>query len=253
MVSIRAVGVLWIMLIRPLFVLCSAVLILSAISVSAQDETPAKEEAPKLETTKDKASYAIGFNIGRDLKRQGLDLDPKIIAEGIAASIAGKESALTEEQIAEVFAALREEMAAKEAKKGETNLANGKKFLEENKAKEGVKVTKSGLQYLVIKEGDGAVPTKASTVSTHYRGTLVDGTKFDSSYDGKEPVEGDAPVSFGVTQVIKGWTEALQLMKVGSHYRLFIPSELAYGENGPPSIGPNQALIFEIYLLSSEE
>lgn len=253
MVSIRVVGVPLIMLIRPLFMLCSAAIVLSAISVSAQDETPAKEEAPKLETTKDKASYAIGFNIGRDLKRQGLDLDPKIIAEGIAASIAGKESALTEEQVAEVFGALREEMAAKEAKKGETNLANGKKFLEENKAKEGVKVTKSGLQYLVIKEGDGAVPTKASTVSTHYRGTLVDGTKFDSSYEGKEPAEGDAPVSFGVTQVIKGWTEALQLMKVGSHYRLFIPSELAYGENGPPSIGPNQTLIFEIYLLSSEE
>jgi len=241
------------MFIRPVLCLFSAVLLLSTITVSAQEEAPAKEEAPKLETTLDKASYAIGYNIGKDLKRQGLELDPKTIAQGIAAALSGTKSVLSEEEVTEVFAAIREEMMKKEAEKGSKNLEAGKKFLEENKKKEGVKVTKSGLQFLVIKEGDGAVPTKASKVSTHYRGTLIDGTVFDSSYEGDAPGEKDEPVSFGVTQVIKGWTEALQLMKVGSHYRLFIPSELAYGENGPGEIGKNSTLIFEIHLIDSQE
>ncbi len=240
------------MFIRPVFCLLSGVLVFSAITVNAQEEKPAKEEAPKLETTTEKASYAIGYNIGKDLKRQGLVLDPKTIAVGIAAAMNGTKSALSEEEVAEVFAALRQELTKKESEKGTKNLEAGKKFLEDNKKKDGVKVTKSGLQYLVIKEGDGAVPTKSSTVSTHYRGTLVNGTVFDASYKGDAPAEGDEPVSFGVTQVIKGWTEALQLMKVGSHYRLFIPSELAYGENGPGEIGANSALIFEIHLINSE-
>ena len=106
---------------------------------------------------------------------------------------------------------------------------------------------------MVLKEGSGAKPTTKSTVSTHYRGKLIDGTVFDNSYEGEEPTENDMPASFGVTQVIKGWTEALQLMKVGAKYRLFIPSELAYGENGPPGIGPNSVLIFEIELVSSKD
>jgi FKBP-type peptidyl-prolyl cis-trans isomerase len=241
------------MVIRSVVFLLSAVFALSTLTVLAQDETPANKETPKLETTLDKASYAIGYNIGKDLKRQGLELDPKTIAQGIAASLSGAKSALSEEEVAEVFAALRQELMKKEAEKGTKNLEAGKKYLAANKAKEGVKVTKSGLQYLVIKEGDGAVPTKASTVSTHYRGTLIDGSVFDSSYKGEAPAEGDEPVSFGVTQVIKGWTEALQLMKVGSHYRLFIPSELAYGENGPGEIGANSTLIFEIYLIDSQD
>lgn len=241
------------MFMRPVLCLFSAVLVLSAFNVSAQDETPATKEAPKLETTLDKASYAIGYNIGKDLKRQGLALDPKTIAEGIAAALDGTKSALSEEEVTEVFAGLRQEMMKKESEKGTKNLEAGKKFLEENKKKEGVKITKSGLQYLVIKEGDGAIPTKASTVSTHYRGTLINGTVFDSSFEGDAPAKGDEPVSFGVTQVIKGWTEALQLMKVGSHYRLFIPSELAYGENGPGEIGANSTLVFEIYLMDSKE
>lgn len=214
----------------------------------AQDAAPATEETPKLETNSAKASYAIGFNIGKDLKRQGLDLDPKIIAMGITAALGGQKSPLSEEEIQEVFAAVRAEL-------GQKKLDANKKFLEENKAKEGVKVTKSGLQYLVIKEGDGAKPTTDSTVSTHYRGTLLDGTVFDSSFEGDAPAESDKPVSFGVTQVIKGWTEALQLMKVGGHYRLFIPSELGYGEKGTPGgpIGPNSVLIFDLHLISSEE
>ena len=144
-------------------------------------------------------------------------------------------------------------MQKKTVAKAAKNLEDGKAFLAANKAKDGVKVTKSGLQYIVLKEGTGAVPTRASTVSTHYRGKLIDGTVFDNSYEGDDPTEADTPTSFGVTQVIKGWTEALQLMKVGAKYRLFLPSELAYGENGPAGIGPNSVLVFDIELVASKE
>ena len=242
------------MLIRPFLTHLSAFVCLTVLSTMtiAQDAAPAKEEAPKLETTKDKAGYAIGYNIGKDLKKQGLDLDAKTIAAGIAAALSGTESALTPEEVDAVFGELRKEMMKKESEKGAKNLEAGKKFLEANKAKDGVKVTKSGLQYMVIKEGTGATPTTKSTVSTHYRGSLIDGTVFDASYKEDTPADGEEPVSFGVTQVIKGWTEALQLMKVGSHYRLFIPSELAYGENGPGEIGSNSVLVFEIYLIDSK-
>ncbi len=242
------------MLIRPYLIHLSAFVCLSVLSAMtiAQDAAPVKEEAPKLETTKDKAGYAIGYNIGKDLKKQGLDLNAKTIAAGIAAALSGTESALTPEEVEAVFGELRKEMMKKESEKGAKNLEAGKKFLEANKAKDGVKITKSGLQYMVIKEGTGATPTTKSTVSTHYRGSLIDGTVFDGSYKGDAPAESDEPVSFGVTQVIKGWTEALQLMKVGSHYRLFIPSELAYGENGPGEIGSNSVLVFEIHLIDSK-
>ena len=116
-----------------------------------------------------------------------------------------------------------------------------------------MKVTKSGLQYIVIKEGTGPVPKLTSIVTTHYRGRLIDGSIFDNSYEGDAPTAEDTPASFGVTQVIKGWTEALQMMKVGSKYRLFLPSELAYGENGPPGIGPNSVLVFDIELLAAKD
>lgn len=209
-----------------------------------------ENEAPKMETTTEKASYAIGTQIGAQFRRQGLTLDIKLVAAGIAATMNGGKSALSDAETQEVMGALQGEMQKKSAEKGVRNLEDGKKFLEANKSKEGVKVTKSGLQYQVLKEGAGATPTTDSTVATHYRGKLIDGTVFDNSYDGEAPTAADEPVSFGVTQVIKGWTEALQLMKAGSKYRLFIPSELAYGPNGPPSIGPNQVLVFDIELIS---
>jgi len=236
------------MLIRPSLRHMFAFILVAAISGigNAQETTPAKTEAPQLKTIPEKASYAIGYDIGKNLKRQGLELDLKIVAQAIAAAMSGQESVLTDDEIQEVFAAVREGLVKKK-------LDANKKFLEENKAKEGVKVTKSGLQYIVIKEGTGAKPTKTSTVSTHYRGTLLDGTVFDGSFKGDAPTPDEKPVSFGVTQVIKGWTEALQLMTVGSHYRLFIPSELAYGERGPGEIGPNAILIFELYLVESED
>ena len=233
---------------------CALVLLMTtAAPVIAQDSAPEKSEAPKLETTIDKASYAIGYNIGKDILKQGLEPNPTALAAGIAAALAGEKSVLSPEEIKEVFKAMQAEMGKKAVAKAAKNLEDGKAFLAANKAKDGVKVTKSGLQYIVLKEGTGEVPTKASTVSTHYRGKLIDGTVFDNSYEGEEPTENDTPASFGVTQVIKGWTEALQLMKVGAKYRLFLPSELAYGESGPPGIGPNSVLVFDIELVSSKE
>lgn len=221
-----------------------------AVAQEPAAPAPAENAAPKMETTIEKASYAIGTQIGAQFRRQGLALDVKLVAAGIAATMNGGKSALSDAELQEAMGALQGEMQKRASEKGQKNLEAGKKFLEENKSKEGVKVTKSGLQYQVLKEGAGAVPTTDSSVATHYRGKLIDGTVFDNSYDGEAPTPEDEPVSFGVTQVIKGWTEALQLMKAGSKYRLFIPSELAYGANGPPSIGPNQVLVFDIELIS---
>ncbi|MFN5077183.1 MAG: FKBP-type peptidyl-prolyl cis-trans isomerase [Planctomyces sp.] len=219
--------------------------LLSALALAADE--PADKPSIKLESTKDKASYGIGYNIGSSIRREGLDLDAQTIAAGIAAALKGEKSAISPE---DVQAAIEEMAKAKSAAK----LTANQKFLDENKAKKGVRTTKSGLQYLVVKEGDGAVPTAKSTVKTHYRGKLLNGTVFDESYKGEAPTDADEPVSFGVTQVIKGWTEALQLMKTGSHSRLFIPSELAYGERGAGgSIGPNEVLVFEIHLLESKD
>jgi FKBP-type peptidyl-prolyl cis-trans isomerase len=246
--SVGSDGVVTQMLIRSFHCHTFALFLIAAIAGvgNAQDAAPAKTEEPQLKTISEKASYAIGYDIGKNLKRQGLELDLKVIALGITAAMESQECALSDDEIQEVFAAVKEGLAKKK-------LDANKKFLEQNKAKEGVKVTKSGLQYIVIKEGTGAKPTTTSTVSTHYRGTLLDGTVFDGSYKGDAPTPGEKPVSFGVTQVIKGWTEALQLMTVGSHYRLFIPSELAYGERGPGEIGPNSILIFDLYLVGSED
>jgi FKBP-type peptidyl-prolyl cis-trans isomerase FklB len=232
---------------------CALFLFLTtAVSVIAQDAGAEKTEAPKLETTIEKASYAIGFNFAKKLQNDGLTPDVKALTAGIAAALAGEESALSEEEIKAVFAKLQADMQKLAGEKAVKTLEAGKAFLEENKKTDGIKVTKSGLQYLVIKEGTGATPTKASTVTTHYRGTFIDGKKFDSSYAGDEPTATEEPISFPVTGVIKGWTEALQLMKVGAKYRLFVPSDLAYGEAGRPSIAPNSVLIFDIELVASK-
>jgi len=223
-------------------------MVVSSLLLCVCTSAQAQEGTPKLETVKQKASYQLGMNVGNNMRRQGLPVDPELVAQGVLAGLKGDKSPFTATEVQEIFRALDAEMQKMKSAKAEANKAAGMKFLAENKDKEGVKVTKSGLQYKVIKEGDGAQPTTDSTVTTHYRGTLIDGTVFDSSYQGEAPAPTDEPISFGVTQVIKGWTEALQLMKVGSHYRLFIPSELAYGANGPGEIGPNSVLVFEIYL-----
>ncbi len=197
----------------------------------------------EFKTVGDKVSYAVGLNIGRSLQQQGLDVDLKMLTAGIAAILSDTKPALTDEQVQAAFM----EYQSEKAKAGKEIV---RKFLDENAKQKGVQQTKSGMQYQVLREGSGEKPTTQSTVSTHYRGKLINGKVFDESYKGVAPVETDRPVSFGVTQVISGWTEALQLMKVGAKYRLFIPPELAYGDRGQSSIPPNSLLIFDIELVS---
>ncbi|OGP63135.1 MAG: hypothetical protein A2170_16300 [Deltaproteobacteria bacterium RBG_13_53_10] len=203
-----------------------------------------------LKTPKDKVSYSIGMDIGMTLKNQSIEVDPAILARGIKDSMTGQKPLMTEQEIRDTIAAFQKEMTAKQqelAKQmGEKNKKQGETFLAENKKKEGVKTLASGLQYKVIKAGTGKKPKATDTVTTNYRGTLVDGTEFDSS------ARRGKPATFPVKGVIPGWTEALQLMEEGAKWQLFIPSNLAYGERGTPGgpIGPNAALIFDIELIS---
>jgi FKBP-type peptidyl-prolyl cis-trans isomerase FklB len=202
-----------------------------------------QEKSPQLKDQKDKVSYSIGMNIGFNLSRQKLEINPDILAAGIKDAIAGKPQ-LTPDQVKEVMAQLEKDMEQKQKETGEKNKTEGAKFLEENKKKPGVKTTASGLQYKMIKDGTGAQPKATDMVTVGYRGTLIDGTEFDSSYKRGQPA------TFPVNGVIKGWTEALQLMKAGSKYQLFVPSNLAYGERAvSPEIGANATLIFEVELL----
>lgn len=202
-----------------------------------------------LKDEKAKASYALGMNLAHTVKMQPLDLDQAAFIQGIKDVLAGGKTLMTEDEMAAALTVLETEMKAKaadEAKKlGEANKVEGAAFLAANKTKEGVVTLPSGLQYKIITAGTGPKPTAADTVECNYRGTLINGKEFDSSYKrGK-------PLSFAVTRVIKGWTEALQLMPVGSKWQLFIPSDLAYGERGAgQDIGPNATLIFDVELIS---
>ena len=207
------------------------------------------EDRPVLKTDKDKVSYSIGLDIGTNFKRQSVDLDQKALAAGIADGLSGGKPLLTEDEVRKVLAQFQQQMKAKAQEMvkqhADKNQKEGEVFLAENKKKKGVITLPSGLQYHVITAGTGKIPKATDTVTTHYRGTLIDGTEFDSSYKRGEPA------SFPVNGVVKGWTEALQLMKVGSKWQLFIPSNLAYGPQGAGQvIGPNATLIFEIELLS---
>jgi len=202
-----------------------------------------QEKAPQLKDQKDRVRYSIGLNIGSNLGRQNVQINPDALAAGIKDAIAGKPQ-LTQDQVKETMAAFEKDMMEKQKAAADKNASEGAKFLEENKKKAGVKTTASGLQYKVIKEGTGAQPKENETVTVNYRGTLINGTEFDSSYK-----RGEA-ATFPVDGVIKGWTEALQLMKVGSKYQLFVPANLAYGERAVgPDISPNSTLIFEVELM----
>jgi FKBP-type peptidyl-prolyl cis-trans isomerase FklB len=217
-----------------------------AASVALASLAPAAET--ELKNQKDKVSYSIGIDIGNTLKRQLIDVNAELLDRGIRDGISGAKPLLTDQQVKETMATFQKDMMAKQAvvKKaaGEKNAAEAAKFLAENKTKEGVKTTASGLQYKVLKEGTGPTPKATDTVKVNYRGTTIDGTEFDSSFKRGQPA------SFPVNRVIKGWTEGLQLMKVGSKYQLFVPANLAYGERGAGSdIGPNATLIFEVELL----
>src|SRR5437867_5929115 len=209
------------------------------------------QDKPDLTNPKQRSSYAIGLDIATNLKAREIDLDPKALAAGIADALANK-PALKPEEVREVLMKLQQEMMAKGETKNkadaEKNQKAGDAFLAENGKKEGVKSTASGLQYKVLKSGNGASPKKTNTVKVHYHGTLIDGKVFDSS------VQRGEPVTFPVEGVIPGWVEALQLMKVGDKWQLFIPSKLAYGERAPdPVIGPNATLVFEVELLGIEK
>ena len=221
-------------------IICFAALLIASIGL-AQDKQELKDQ-------KDKASYAIGLELGTSLKKGKMDVSTDKLLKGLKDGMSGEKPLLTEDQVKEVMTALQKEMMDKQAaaakEEGEKNLAAGEKFLAENKKKDGVKTTASGLQYKVLKEGTGDAPKETDMVITNYRGTTLDGTEFDSSYKRKEPT------TFPVNRVIKGWTEALLMMKPGSKYQLFIPANLAYGERGVgKDIGPNSTLIFEVELV----
>lgn len=260
-----------------------------AFSVRAQDDPKPKKEQPKpaakteakddekdpkkddkdgdekpVTDVREKVSYGLGFSQGKQFAERfsqvGADIDQEILLKGLTDGLKGSKQKYTDEEIQaafEVFTkslqAVAEKKQAAEAKKmkeqGEANLKEGKAYLEKNAKKEGVTATKSGIQYEVLKSGKGKSPKKTDTVTTHYHGTLIDGTVFDSSVTRKRPA------SFRLDQVIKGWTEVLQLMKVGDKWRVTIPSDLAYGENPRPGgpIGPNSVLIFEIELISIDD
>src|SRR5436190_3938941 len=206
------------------------------------------QDKPQLKDQKDKASYSIGYDIGETFKKQKIELNVDALVAGLKEAVAGKEAAMTKEEREKTLQAFQKEMmekqmtASKEA--GTKNQAEGEKFLADNKKKEGVKTTASGLQYKVLKEGSGESPKETDMVITNYKGTTLDGTEFDSSYKRNEPA------TFPVNRVIKGWTEALLMMKPGSKYQLFIPANLAYGERAVgKDIGPNSTLLFEVELI----
>jgi len=224
-----------------------AIVTLGLVVLQGCNEDKAKELT--MQTDDQKVAYSIGLSIGANFKEQQLDLDADFVGAGIADAMAGNEPKLSEEEMQDVMMrfqqAQMEKMQNAQNEESTKNAAESEAFLAENAGKEGVVTTESGLQYKVITEGTGATPGATDTVEVHYRGTLIDGTEFDSSYKRGETV------SFPVNGVIAGWTEALQLMKEGAKYELYIPSDLAYGSGGTGGpIGPNQALIFEVELVS---
>lgn len=208
------------------------------------------EGTNQLSDEKSRVSYAIGMMLGHNWQQQGLDVDPDIAARGIKDIQSGGTTLLTQEEMQQTLTTFQKEFAAKQqarrAEQAVKNKAEGEAFLAENKNKPGVQSLPDGLQYLVITNGSGPVPTPNDTVTVNYRGTLIDGTEFDSSYKRGQPAQ------FHVGGVIRGWTEALEKMSVGSKWKLFIPAELAYGEQGNRSIPPNSTLIFEVELLATK-
>jgi FKBP-type peptidyl-prolyl cis-trans isomerase FklB len=204
-----------------------------------------------LKTDKDKQSYAIGMNIGKSIHRDGVDVDPNILLRGMKDALAGGKTVMTDDEAKAVMTNLQVELHKQQAEKaqqaGDANKKAGDAFLAANKTKDGVITLPSGLQYKILTQGTGPKPTATDTVVCNYKGTLLDNTEFDSSYSRNQPL------TIPVGGVIKGWTEALQLMPVGSKWQLFIPSDLAYGPQAKGPIGANSTLIFEVELLSIQE
>jgi len=209
----------------------------------------AAQDTPALKTDRDKLSYALGMDLGNQLKAKGVEIDSEVFARALRAALAGQKTLLTDADAKTIITELQKTIVVKQAAAakvtGDKNKADGTAFLAANKAKPGVTTLPSGLQYKIIKAGTGKKPAAADTVVCNYKGTLIDGKEFDSSYKRGQPA------SFPVNKVIKGWTEVLQLMPVGSTWQVFIPPDLAYGERGAGTdIGPNATLIFEIELIA---
>lgn len=229
-----------------------AVLVVGLLTAGAR----AQDEAAVLKTQKDKVSYAVGADIARSFKKQGVDINLDLFIKGLKDELSGEKLLMTGKDLQAALNEFQTELKQKRARAikdvAEDNKRKGGAFLSANKGEERVVTLPSGLQYKILKEGNGARPTEADTVEVQYRGTLIDGTEFDSSYHREQPA------TFKVTGVIPGWKEALQLMPVGSKWQLFVPPELAYGEKGHAYrtrgsgniIGPNETLIFEIELLA---
>lgn len=235
-----------------------ALLLLAATVGYAEDPLPAPTEsaAPGGEAVdprfEEKVSYSIGLDLGRRLRRDEVKVDLGAVIAGLRDALTGAEPTLSDEEIVAVMGRFEEQMQlkaeAKMAQSANDNLARGEAFLKENASKDGIQTTDSGLQYRVIEEGSGASPSARDTVSCHYEGTLISGEVFDSSYKRGEPA------AFPVNRVIAGWTEALQMMKVGAKWEVFLPADIAYGASGAGgAIGPNETLIFQIELLDIVE
>jgi FKBP-type peptidyl-prolyl cis-trans isomerase FklB len=202
----------------------------------------------QLTNLKDKISYIIGRDMAANLQKQGIEVEAEAFVQGMKEAMAGKPSVLSQAEAQQAMMALQQEVSQKQQAKASGNKKAGEDFLVQNKTKEGVQTLPSGLQYQVLQPGTGRRPGKTDKVTTHYHGTLIDGTVFDSSYERGEPA------TFPVNGVIAGWTEALQLMQEGAKWRLFIPSNLAYGSRGAGSdIGPDSTLIFDVELISVDK
>lgn len=242
------------------------VMIIIAVAAFFASSCAAPKPAPKKEITKadlktedDKVSYGIGFSMGSNFRKEEMGMNLEILQKGIEDGFTGGERILNEEELKNTMMAFQQKMRTKKQaqrmemmqerkKQGEANKEKGEKFLAENKTKEDVVTLKSGLQYKILKKGTGASPKATDTVQCHYKGTTIDGKEFDSSHKRGEPAK------FALNRVIKGWTEGLQLMKVGGKWQFFVPSELAYGERGAgQNVGPNEVLIFEVELLGIEK
>lgn len=233
-------------------IMLSASMVASDSAPKAQNQAAQSSNPPAFTTEKDKASYAIGASVGRSLHQSDIDVDPAILLRGLQDALAGGKMKMTDDEMRGTLTTLqreaRERQMAKMKVLGEENEKEGAAFLAANKTKEGVVSLPSGLQYKIIKHGDGPKPKVSDMVVVNYRGTLVNGKEFDSTAK-----HGGQPATLPVGGVIKGWTEILQLMPVGSKYQVFIPADLAYGPRGPADIGPNATLIFDIELLSIKE